>query len=171
MPVPPDDLVVMARIAAPLGVKGWLRVQPFSELDDALADFPEWWLHRGSEWVVCKVEAFQPHGKQMAAKLAGIEDRDAAFALRGTEVAIPRSSLPKAGENEYYWSDLIGLEVRDLQNQHLGHVREMLAAGAHDVMVVSSAEAQDILIPFVGAIVHDVDMQAGWLSVDWQADY
>ncbi len=174
MHVPPDDLVVMARIAAPWGVKGWFKIQPFSELDDALADYSEWWLRRqAGAWELCKVEAFQPHGKQMVAKLAGVDDRDAAFALRGTEVAVPRSSLPRVGDNEYYWSDLIGLEVRNLQSQTLGHIREMLEAGAHDVMVVArqTPDASDLLIPFVGAVVHDVDMQGRCVHVDWQEDY
>lgn len=174
MHVPPDDLVVMARIAAPWGVKGWFKVQPFSELDDALADYADWWVRsRSGTWDICKVEAFQPHGNQMVAKLVGVNDRDAAFALRGAEIAVPRSSLPRAGDNEYYWSDLIGLEVRNLQNQTLGHIREMLEAGAHDVMVVSrdTEQSSDLLIPFVGAVVQAVDMQGRCVQVDWQEDY
>lgn len=169
----PDDWVVMARIAAPWGVKGWVKVQPFSQLDDALADYPVWQLRQGAGWLAYNVEAFQAHGNQMVAKLAGVNDRDAAFALRGAEIGVPKSSLPPAGNDEYYWSDLLGLQVINLQGQVLGRVSRMLEAGAHDVLVVAThAEpVGELLIPFVGAIVRQVDLTARTIQVDWQADY
>ena len=101
----------MGRVGAPFGVKGWVHVQPYSEMDDALADHAVWQVGRSGMWADYALEEFRPQGNKMVAKLVGVDDRDAAFALRGSEIAVPRTSLPPAGLNEYYWSDLVGLEV------------------------------------------------------------
>jgi 16S rRNA processing protein RimM len=164
-----DDWVVMGRIAAPFGIKGWIKVQPYSEEADALVDFGSWRIGRGEQQTHYNVEAAQDHGKALVAKLAGIDDRDAAFALRGQEISVAKSALPPAEENEFYWSDLIGLKVVNRQNIELGRVDSLMESGASDLLVVKGA--REHLIPFVAAFVGKVDVAGGTIEVDWGEDY
>jgi len=110
----------------------------------------------------------QPKG--LSAKLQGVDDRDGAEALRGLQVAVPRSELPEAGEDEYYWSDLIGLSVVNQQGVVLGKVTELMETGANDVLVVEGEHGQR-LIPFVGQFVLNVNLAEASISVDWGLDY
>lgn len=159
----------MGRIAAPFGVKGWVKVQPFSEDPDALIDFESWRIGRGDQQAHYSVEVVQDHGNALVAKLAGIDDRDAAFALRGLEVSVARSELPPPEENEFYWSDLIGLKAVNREGIELGRVDSLMETGAHDVLVVKGA--REHLIPFVAAFVGKVDLAGGTIEVDWGEDY
>ncbi|HMM47064.1 MAG TPA: ribosome maturation factor RimM [Thiobacillaceae bacterium] len=159
----------MARIAAPFGVKGWIRIQPYSEDPGTLMDFASWRVGRGEAQRDFAVEAIQDHGATLIAKLAGIDDRDAAYALRGQEVSVARDALPEPAEDEYYWSDLIGLRVINREGVTLGKVESLMETGAHDVLVVRGE--REHLIPFVAAFVGRVDLEGGTIAVDWGEDY
>ncbi len=159
----------MGRIAAPFGVQGWVKIQPFTEEIDGLADFPRWWLGDGKSWREIAVDVCNAHGATLVAKLEGCDDRDAAAALKGSQVAVPRDELPDTAQNEYYWSDLIGLAVVNLQGEALGTVGGLLETGAHDVLVVQNG--QERLIPFIAQYVIEVDVAGGQVRVDWGADY
>ncbi len=159
----------MGRIAAPFGVHGWVRIQPFTEKVDGLAGFSSWWLNDGADWREVAVSACKVHGATLVAQLAGVVGRDAALALKGRQVAVPRAELPRPAQDEYYWSDLIGLEVVNLQGEALGKVSGLLETGVHDVLVVQGA--QERLIPFIAQYVIEVDLAAGQVRVDWGMDY
>ena len=159
----------MGRIAAPFGVKGWVKVQPYSEDPGALMDFESWRVGRGTTQLHYTVEAVQDHGNALIAKLTGIDDREAAFALRGQEISVARSELPAPEENEFYWSDLIGLLVVNREGVELGRVDSLMETGAHDVLAVRGK--RDYLIPFVAAFVGRVDLANGTIEVDWGEDY
>jgi 16S rRNA processing protein RimM len=159
----------MGRIAAPFGVKGWVKVQPYSEDPGTLMDFASWRVGRGETQASFAVEAVQDHGAVLVAKLAGIDDRDAAYALRGQDVSVPRSALPAPEANEYYWSDLIGLTAVNREGIELGKVDSLMETGAHDVLVVKGR--REHLIPFVAAFVGRVDLEAATIEVDWGEDY
>lgn len=159
----------MGRVAAPYGIKGWIKIQTFSEAQDALADYPEWQLGRAGGWRTFRVLAVKIHARTLVAELEGVSDRDAALALKGSEIAVPRAALPPAPEGEYYWSDLIGLDVVNTHGESFGKIESLLESAAHDVLVVRGERER--LIPFVGQIVKTVDLQAGIVQVDWEADY
>lgn len=159
----------MGRIAAPFGVKGWVKVQPYSEDPGALMDFESWRVGRGEQHTHYTVEAVQDHGTALVAKLGGIDDRDAAYALRGQEVAVAKRDLPPPEENEFYWSDLIGLTVINREGVELGKVASLMETGAHDVLVVKGQ--REHLIPFVAAFVGIVDQDEGTVEVDWGEDW
>ena len=165
----PNDWVVMGRIAAPFGIKGWIKVQPFSEDPGTLMDFESWRVGRGEQQTQYTVEAIQDHSNTLVAKLAGIDDRDAAYALRGQEISVARSDLPPPEENAFYWSDLIGLTVINLEGIELGKVDSLMESGANDLLVVKGARSH--LIPFVAAFVGEVDLAGGTIEVDWGEDY
>lgn len=163
------DWVVMGRIAAPFGIKGWVKVQPFSEDPGTLMDFESWRVGRDERQRIYPVEAVQGHGKALIAKLAGIDDREAAFALRGQEISLARSDLPSPEEGEYYWSDLIGLRVINRQGVELGKVDSLMESGANDLLIVKGA--REHLIPFIAAFIGKVDVAGGTIEVDWGEDY
>jgi 16S rRNA processing protein RimM len=159
----------MGRVAAPFGVKGWVRIQVFTEALDSLLDYPAWWVGRDADWRERQVEEAELHGRTLVARLAGCEDRDAAAALTGAQIAVTRGELPEPQPGEYYWSDLQGLRVANLEGQELGTVSHLLETGANDVLVVKGDRER--LIPFVDAYVVKVDLGRGELVVDWGADF
>ena len=159
----------MGRIAAPFGIKGWVKIQPYSEDPGTLMDFVSWRVGRGEQQAHYTVETVQDHGKALVAKLAGIDDRDAAYALRGQEISVAKRDLPPPEENEFYWSDLIGLTVVNREGIELGKVDSLMEGGANDLLVVKGA--REHLIPFVAAFVGKVDLAVGTIEVDWGEDY
>lgn len=159
----------MGHVTAPYGVQGWIKVHPYTETDRALTGYATWWLGKNGTYTAYAVEEAKVHSGEVVAKLPGIDDRDAAFSLRGMEVAIPRAELPKPGRNEYYWSDLIGLNVVNTEGVAFGTVSSVLATGANDVLVVNGD--QERLIPFLKHVIHKVDLERGTIIVEWGADY
>jgi 16S rRNA processing protein RimM len=159
----------MGRVAVPYGVHGWIKVQTFTEALDTLLDYPVWWVGAPGQWRECKVDECKTHTNTLVAKLAGCSDRDMALALKGRQIAVPRSTLPEPDEGEYYWSDLIGLEVQNLQQVSFGQVSEVFATGSNDVLVVQGERER--LIPFTSETVQKVDLAARSMLVDWDADF
>ncbi len=166
-----NDLVIMGRIVAPYGVFGWLKVLPDTEQIDGLLDYKTWWIGKDNDWRELKVEEAKIHNDVIVVKLQGISERDGAFACKGKQVAVPRAALPKPGKNKYYWSDLIGLQVRNLQAVDFGKISDVFATGANDVIVAKNEEGRERLIPFIDAAIIEVDMVAKTMLVDWDADF
>ena len=168
-------MVVMGRVIAPFGVKGWVKIQPFSATPENLLRCPLWWLRRqgDADWRECRVDSAKVQGDAVVAKLAGCDDRDVAAEYRGLEIAVPRESLPPAEKNEFYWADLIGLEVVNELNERLGRVSQVFETGANDVLVVDGADddERERLIPFIESVVKEVNVAGGVIRVDWAKDY
>jgi 16S rRNA processing protein RimM len=162
-------MVVMARVAGAFGVKGWIKLQVFTERAGGLLDYPVWWLGREAAWAAAEVEEASVHGTAVVARLRGVDDRERAAALRGCDVAVARAALPQNEEGEYYWADLEGLRVSNLEGETLGAVAGLIETGANQVLVVRGERER--LIPFVGAVVKSVDLARGELLVDWGADF
>ena len=165
-----DDLVIMGYVSGAFGVRGWVKIHADTEYADSLFDYPVWWLGKGDSFKAYTFEEGAVHTKALAAKLAGVEGRDQAQALRGCEIAVPRAQLPKTEEGEYYWSDLIGLEVVNQEGITLGKVKNLLETGANDVLVLAD-DGKERLLPFVNQVVLAVDLAAGRISVDWGVDF
>lgn len=166
-----DPMIVMGQVAGALGILGWVRLKTFTEYVDSLCDHPVWWL--GDEkgpWREIRVEKFEVHSKGLVAKFPGCNDRNAAEKLKGQLVAIPRSSLPSQAEDEYYWADLIGLDVINLEGENLGKVSSLMDTGANQVLCVAAADGE-LLIPFIASAIQQVSLEERVIRVDWQADY
>lgn len=159
----------MGRVTVPYGVRGWVNVQPDTEMLDGLFDYPVWWIQADGVWREFPVEDAKVHGDHLVAKLEGVDDRDQAFRLKGKPIAVPREQLPEPEEGEYYWSDLIGLEVENLQQVRLGRIADVFATGANDVLVVNGERER--LIPYIAQVVQQVDLAARRMIVDWDADF
>lgn len=171
----PDDLVLVGYIAGAYGLKGWVRIRPYSAEADALLHAKTWWLDKPDLHDVTMMQS-KSHSGDVVAQLMGVADRDAAEALKGTAVQIARSHFPALSDDEFYWVDLIGLAVENLQGEHLGNVSDMMDNGAHPILrvAVASTDGQspdELLIPFVDQFVIKVDRAAKKITVDWGRDY
>jgi len=165
----PEDYVVMGRVVAPYAIKGWIKLQTFTEHLDGLLDYPIWYLGRNGNWREYHLLDGKVHGQTLLASLEGVNDRDASEALQGMEVAVLREEMPDADEDEYYWDELVGLDVANIQGEALGRVVGLLETGANDVLQVQGERMR--LIPFVEAYIQSVDVGGGKIVVDWGSDW
>jgi 16S rRNA processing protein RimM len=173
----PADAVEVGRILGAWGVKGWFKVQPFTEDPQALFSSRRWYL-RAPDVVAARalppllrITAAREHTALVVATADEVADRDAAEGLKGARVFVARSSFPTAGQDEYYWVDLIGCEVVNREAQPLGRVTDLLDTGAHSVLRVQAGDEAERLIPFVAAYIDAVDLQARRIQVDWGLDF
>jgi 16S rRNA processing protein RimM len=173
----PDDLVLVGYVSGAYGIHGWVRIRPYSADADALLSAKTWWIDKPDLHDVEMTQA-KSHGGDVVARLMGIADRNAAEALKGAAVQISRKYFPPLSDDEFYWVDLIGLAVDNLEGQYLGSVEDLIDNGAHPILRVavpqsgnSEKKPQEILIPFVDQFVKTVDQAAKKITVDWGLDY
>lgn len=171
----PDDLVQVGFVYGAYGLTGGIRVRPFSEEADALLHAKTWWLDKPGLHDV-DVRRAKLHGGDVVTTIVGISDRDVAEALKGAAVYIRRSHFPVLEEDEFYWSDLIGLAVENLQGESLGVVADMMSNGPQSILRVASVgpdgePAPERLIPFVDQFIIKVDQAAKKITVDWGLDF
>lgn len=163
------DFVVLGRISGIYGVQGWVKVYSETRIRADILGYDQWWLRRPGGWQKVRLIEGRMQGEGVIARLEGVNDRDAARGLIGTEIAVLRRELPPAEPGEYYWSDLEGLRVVNLDGVELGTVSHLFETGANDVLVVVGERER--LIPFTRDAVKEVDLQARLLRVDWDADF
>lgn len=163
-------MILMGRVSGLFGVKGWLKIYSHAAPREGILDYKVWYLMRDGNWQPFRVAAGQRQGKSVVAHLEGYDDRDQATSLLGSDIAIRREQLPALADGEYYWSDLEGLRVVNLQGIELGVVSYLFETGANDVLVVKGERER--LIPYtLGMAVKSVDLQDGLLTVDWDPDF
>lgn len=169
-----DAIVVLGKIVDAYGLHGAVRVHPFADDPARWAKMPQWWIgddEAATAWTPVGVRRCKLHDAVLVAELEGVPDRTAAEALRGRLIAAPRDALPQPAENEYYWGDLVGLTVVNTRDEVLGEVLGLIETPANDVLRVSNGDAPERLLPFVAAVVLDVDLAARRVRVDWAADW
>ena len=169
-------MVVLGKITEPYGIQGWVRVHPFADDPLAWAKMPAWWVGGEKQaWQETRLTKCRWHGDGLVALLDGCDDRSSAEAMRGLLVGTPRAELPPAGKDEYYWADLIGLDVVNGRGDAFGKVVGLLESGANDVLRVADSEGKERLLPFVAAVVLDVvlgsDTAKGSILVEWELDW
>ncbi len=171
----PADIVVLGKIVGPYGLRGAVKVHPFADDPLLWAKLPAWWVgNEGSApglWQQTRLLNCKAHGDMLIAQLECLPDRNASETAHGMLVGVPRAALPPAGKNEYYWADLIGLDVLNTKGQLLGRVLGLIETPANDVLRVGDGEKAEQLLPFVAAVILDVDKAAGKVHVDWEADW
>lgn len=178
----PADAVEVGAVVDAYGLKGWLKVAAHAQgaqAGNALLSAKRWWLEKGRERKSAARVAAKIHGDTIVGQLAGVADRDAALLLRGYRVYVSRDEFPALEADEFYWVDLIGLQVVNDAGVDLGVVADMIDNGAHSVLRIefpsTGKDGKPVtgerLIPFVGAYVKTVDQAAKRIVVDWEADY
>jgi 16S rRNA processing protein RimM len=159
------SLIEIGVVGAPFGVRGWVKLRSFTDPPDRLLTHRSLKLHLRGAWRSYSVEASGRSGGQLTVKLAGVEDRNAAQALRGAPVAVLRSELPPRESKEFYRADLIGCEVVNLAGVRLGVVQHFVEIPAHALMVVRGE--REFWVPAVPQHVRRVDLEARRVVVDW----
>jgi 16S rRNA processing protein RimM len=196
----PVDLVELGRIVSAYGVRGWIKIQPHSAQSEVLLSATQWWLKAPSSPLgapgalarasLARVVASRPQGSSIVAQLEPILDRDQAMALKGYTVSVPRSSFPSVADDEYYWIDLEGCLLfgeHDGAPALIGTVIEVLDNGAHGVLRIARGvqgdkgeitplqdargRALEVLVPFVQAHVHTVDLANKRLDSNWPVEF
>ncbi len=178
----PADAIEVASVIDAWGVKGWLKLLPHSADPQALFNSRHWYLVpkadvRGAQAPGAQVEVLElrEHSSLLVALLAGISDRASAQNLRGARIFLPRSGFPPPGKDEYYWVDLLGLQVLNREGMALGTVVAMHPTGPHSALVLDfplgDGRTAQRMIPFVSAYVDSVSLQDRKIVVDWQPDY
>ena len=195
----PADAIEVGRIADAWGIKGWFKVLPHSASPEALFSSKRWYLlpsdrvAGGSQSptakasasasggtvkpVLLKIKEAKEHADTVVACSLDVADRNQAEALKGARIFVPRSSFPTAGTDEYYWVDLLGLDVFNREGVALGQVKDLMSTGPQTVLVLAQASdepgkpATERMIPFVSAFVDNVDLPGRKITVDWQLDY
>ena len=195
----PADAIEVGRIADAWGIKGWFKVLPHSASPEALFSSKRWCLlpsdrnvggrqspspkaaavnsARAAQPVLLKIQEAKEHADTVVACSLDVADRNQAEALKGARIFVPRSSFPTAGTDEYYWVDLLGLDVVNREGVALGQVKDLMSTGPQTVLVLALASdeedkpAAERMIPFVAAFVDNVDLPGRKITVDWQLDY
>ncbi len=177
----PADAIEVGRIADAWGIKGWFKVLPYSADSEALFSSRRWFLlpsEKGTKTFEgvgsLKIKEAKTHSDTVVACAHEVDDRNVADALRGARIFIAKSSFPTPQKDEYYWVDLIGLEVVNREGVALGLVSELLSTGPQTVLVIDyqvDGHALQRMIPFVAVYIDDVDLAARRILVDWQPDY
>jgi len=168
-----EEFIPIGKISGAFGVKGWVKIFSFTEPRNNILNYSPLFISRNGEWIELDVSGGHQQGKGVVMGLVNITDRDQVLPLIGAELAIKKTQLKSLTEDDYYWSDLIGLTVVNLQDQILGQVDSLLETGAHDVLVVQDKEQKtERLIPYVmDEIVELVDLDNRVIRVDWDRDY
>ena len=195
----PADAIEVGRIADAWGIKGWFKVLPHSASPEALFSSKRWYLLPSdrnlggnnapsqkasasnsaivSQPVLLKIKEAKDHANTVVARSLDVADRNQAEALKGARIFVPRSSFPTAGTDEYYWVDLLGLDVVNREGVALGQVKDLMSTGPQTVLVLMQPAEEEgkpsveRMIPFVAAFVDNVDLPGRKITVDWQLDY
>ncbi len=165
-------IVPIGHISGVHGISGWVKIYSLTEPREAIFEYQPWLV--GDHLEAVHIEQGKKHGKHLIAMLETVTDRDQAEGLVNRQIAIYRDQLPQLCEEEFYWTDLVGLAVQLEDGTNLGTIRNMLATGANDVMVVQGVlhSERERLIPFVlGQYVKSVDLDKGLVVVDWDLDF
>ena len=167
----PEFYIEMGRLGSPHGLRGAIRIHPFTRSLMSLADFRFWWIGSFKKKQRLELNRTKLSQDVLIASFKEIADRTQAEELKGNSVYVPRALFPELAEDEFYWVDLIGLRVVNLRGENLGKINHLLETGANQVMVVRDKEGGDRLIPYIEAVVSLVDINSGRMVVDWETDY
>lgn len=162
--------ISVGKISGVFGIKGWVKVFSFTDPRENILTYSPWLLKKGDETKTVNVVDGQLQGKTIVAQLTDVNDRDQAASLMGWVIFITQDQLPKAAKGEYYWSELIGLNVETIDGVQLGVVDSLLETGANDVIIVQGERER--VIPFLqGQTIINVDLDAGKIVVDWDPEF
>ena len=163
-----NRLICVGQFGGSYAVQGWLKLQSFTEPDDAIFSYQPWFLSGQRQ---LELSAFRRHGRGFVVKLQGFDNPEQARTLAGQSIYVRREQLPDLSPGQYYWADLMGLDVENLTGHHIGQVSDMMETGANDVIVVKGTQDREILIPYVmDHYVKQIDLAAGKIIVDWEWD-
>lgn len=174
------ELLVIGRLTAVYGLKGWLKVYSYTDPIENLFDYKICLVQRQGQWQSVEIEAGRPHGKGLVLKLRGVDTPELGASFTSCDLAIPLSELPSLPADEYYWRQLVGLQVivdhPERGRLLLGRVDHLMETGANDVLVVRgdehSIDRRERLLPYLpDQVVLEIDLATQTMRVDWDPDF
>ncbi len=162
-----ESHIVLGHISSLYGIKGWVKIFSYTQPRKNILHYSPWWLNQQDR---IEIETGRVHGKGIVAKFSGVDDREAATRFLNMKISVPRTSLETLPHDEYYWIDLVGLQVINQNGESLGQVSQLFATGANDVVVVKDKKTEHLL-PFLKWVVLDIDLPNGVMRVDWDTDF
>ena len=170
MAVPPDDLIIVGKLGAAYGVRGWLKLHSSTDPIDNILSYRPWWLSRPKGWEEINISQGKAHGQSLIIHIQGCDDRNDVPLYTGANIAISRQLLPPLPAQQYYWTDLQGLTVFTINDELLGTVDHLLETGGNDVLVIKGE--RDRMIPFLQPqVIKQVDLDKGCIHVDWDPEF
>ncbi|MDH2924764.1 16S rRNA processing protein RimM [Nicoletella semolina] len=172
-----QKLEVVGKLGATYGIRGWLRLYSSTEIAESIFDYLPWFLKIKGKWQAVELESWRYHNNDLIVKLKGTDDREAAQLLTNAEIGVALSVFPTLDEGDYYWHDLIGCQVVNVDGYTMGLVSELMETGSNDVLVVRATAKdafgkQERLIPFLyEQVVKRVDLTTKTITVDWDAGF
>ena len=172
-----DKSVIVGRLGAVYGIKGWLKVNSFTDNPESIFDYTPWFILNRGEWREVQLTSWKRHNNGLICKLDGVDTREDAQALTGVDIAVLSDLLPALPQGEYYWRDLIGCTVVTTKGYQLGTVSELMETGSNDVLVVQANlndafSMKERLIPFIDEqVIKHIDITARLIEVDWDPGF
>ncbi|MFT6734377.1 MAG: 16S rRNA processing protein RimM [Polaribacter sp.] len=169
---PANKPIIIGRISGVFGVHGWVKIFSFTEPRDNILTYKPWLIRNKSDWQTMEIVKGRTQGKTLVVQIEGVDDRDKAHALIGCDIAINSEQLRALEENDFYWRDLIGLDVQEVNSGLIGNVQSIMATGANDVLVVigkdDAGKKREILIPYLlDDVIKKIDLDENRILVDW----
>ena len=166
-----DKKIYLGKITGAHGIKGWLKIQSFSSPPENILNYPSWIINNQGEEDFYSIEQGRKQNNKIVVKLEKIDDRNTAESLINSKIQILRSDLPKLSNENYYWSDLVGLSVLNSEEKVIGKIESLIETGANDVMVIITLKDERILIPFVmHEIIKEVSVEQNYIKIDWSIE-
>lgn len=172
-----QKIEVVGKLGSTYGIRGWLRLYSSTEQSESIFDYQPWFLKIKEQWQQVELESWRYHNNDLIVKLVGVDERESAQLLTNVEIGVDLNTFPELSEGDYYWLDLIGCQVVNLDGYSMGVVTELMETGSNDVLVVraNSKDAfgkQERLIPFLDEqVVKRVDLATKTIEVDWDAGF
>ena len=166
-----DKKIYLGKITGVHGIKGWLKIQSYSSPPENILNYPSWIINNKGEEDFYSIEQGRKQNNKIVVKLEKIDDRNTAESLINSKIQILRSDLPKLSNENYYWSDLVGLSVLNSEETVIGKIESLIETGANDVMVIITLKDERILIPFVmHEIIKEVNVELNYIKIDWSIE-
>lgn len=171
-----QNFSLVGKLGSTYGIRGWLRIYSSTEQQESIFDYQPWYLYINGQWQLTELESWRYHSNDLIVKLKNVDDRNAAQTLTNIEIGVNASNFPKLSAG-YYWHDLIGCQVINMQGYRLGEVSDMMETGSNDVFVVKAHlndafDKQERLIPYLEqTVVKRVDLSTKTIEVDWDAGF
>ncbi|MGL4734139.1 MAG: ribosome maturation factor RimM [Enterovibrio sp.] len=172
-----QEMIVVGKLGASYGIRGWLKIFSFTQSAESLFDYSPWFLKVRGQWQPFQLEDWKRHNQGFVGKFSTIDTREEAMAFANVEIAVCADALPQLAADEFYWRELVGMDVVTTQNYALGKVVDIFETGSNDVLVVAATPKdafgqKERLIPFIdGQVIKKIDRAALRIEVDWDPGF
>lgn len=168
-----DDWVIVGRFGRAHGIKGFILVNSYTDPRTNILDYDGWQVYFDKTWQPVQLLNVEIHDKHILVKVKGFSERELAMTLTNCDIRVPKDQLPTLKKDEFYWHDLIGLQVINQEGKPFGQVTEILPTGSNDVLVIQGeTDSKPYLIPYLlGQFIIDINLEIKQIIVDWDFDF